>query len=36
VGCSTSIAIGVVVLLIAFFALGAGVAARRPQVTLET
>jgi amino acid transporter len=35
VGGSTPIAIGVVVLLIAVFASGAGIAARRPQVTLE-
>lgn len=35
VGDSTPIAIGVVALLVAFFALGAGIAARRPQVTLE-
>ena len=35
VGGSTPIAIGVVVLLVAVFALGAGFAARRPQVTLE-
>ena len=35
VGESTPIAIGVVALLVAFFALGAGLAARRPQVTLE-
>lgn len=35
VGDSTPIAVGVVLLLVAFFALGAGVAARRPQVTLE-
>lgn len=35
VGDSTPIAIGVLALLVAFFALGAGIAARRPQVTLE-
>lgn len=35
VGDSTPIAIGVVALLVAFFALGAGIAARRPHVTLE-
>lgn len=35
VGNSTPIAVCVVVLLIAFFALGAGIAARRPHVTLE-
>ncbi|BBY64248.1 APC family permease [Mycolicibacterium helvum] len=35
VGNSTPIAIGVVALLVAFFALGAGIAARRPHVTLE-
>jgi amino acid transporter len=35
VGDSTPIAIGVVALLVAFFALGAGIAARRPQVKLE-
>ena len=35
VGGSTPIAIGVVILLVAVFALGAGIAARRPQVTLE-
>ena len=35
VGNSTPIAIGVVVLLIAVFALGAGIAARRPHVVLE-
>ncbi len=35
VGNSTPIAVGVVALLVAFFALGAGIAARRPHVTLE-
>ncbi|KMO77673.1 amino acid transporter [Mycolicibacterium chubuense] len=35
VGGSTPIAIGVVVLLVAVFAAGAAIAARRPQVTLE-
>jgi amino acid transporter len=35
VGGSTPIAIGVVALLVAFFALGAGIAARRTDVTLE-
>lgn len=35
VGDSTPIAIGVVALLVAFFAVGAGIAIRRPQVTLE-
>ena len=35
VGNSTPIAIGVVVLLVAVFALGAGIAARRPHVVLE-
>ncbi len=35
VGDSTPIAIGVVALLVAFFAIGAGIAARRRQVTLE-
>jgi amino acid transporter len=35
VGDSTPIAIAVVALLVAFFALGAGIAARRPGVTLE-
>ncbi len=35
VGNSTPIAIGVGALLVAFFAIGAGIAARRPQVTLE-
>ncbi|MBB3601340.1 amino acid transporter [Mycolicibacterium sp. BK556] len=35
VGGSTPIAIGVVALLVAFFALGAGIAARRSDVTLE-
>ena len=34
VGNSTPIAIGVVALLVAFFAIGAGIAVRRPQVTL--
>jgi len=29
-----AIAIGVVALLVAFFAIGAGIAVRRPQVTL--
>jgi amino acid transporter len=35
VGGSTPIAVGVVALLVAFFALGAGIAARRSHVTLE-
>jgi len=35
VGNSTPIAVGVVALLVAFFTVGAGIAARRPQVTLE-
>jgi amino acid permease len=35
VGDSTPIAVGVVALLVAFFALGAAIAARRPHVTLE-
>ena len=35
VGGSTPIAVGVVALLVAFFAIGAGIAARRPHVTLE-
>lgn len=35
VGGSTAVAVGVVVLLAAVFAVGAGLAARRPQVTLE-